>query len=41
MGTTGKGIDCGVVEWVKPRSLRWFGHMLKMNENKFVKRLYS
>jgi len=37
MGTTTKGIDCGVVEWVKRGTLRWFGHVVRMNENEFVK----
>jgi len=41
MGATAKGVDCGVVEWVKCGTLRWFGHMVRMNENEFVKRVYK
>ena len=29
-----------MVEWVKQGALRWFGHMVRMNENEFVKRVY-
>ncbi len=36
MAVTVKGVDCGVVEWV-----RWFGHVMRMQENEFVKRVYE
>lgn len=36
-GVTKKGVDCGVVEWVECSALRWFGHMMRMNEDDFVK----
>ncbi len=39
MGVTAKGVNCGVVEWVKHGSLRQFGHVMRMNENKCVKRV--
>jgi len=31
----------GVVEWVKCGTLRWFGLVVRMNENEFVKRVYK
>ncbi len=34
-------MDCGVVEWVKRSTLRWYGHMLRMNECDFTKRVYE
>lgn len=39
MGEAGKGMECGVVGWVKCSALRWFGHVTRMNENEFVKRV--
>ena len=41
MGTTARGVDCGVVEWVKRGTLRWFEHVERRNENEFVKRVYK
>ncbi len=35
-----RGVGCGVVEWVKRRTLRWFGHIERMENEKFVKRVY-
>ncbi len=26
MSGKGNGMECGVVDWVKHRTLRWFGH---------------
>ncbi len=36
----GSGVGCGVVEWVKRSTLRWFGHIEKMGNEEFVKRVY-
>ena len=33
-------MKCGAVEWVKRNTLRWFGHMERMNENEMTKRVY-
>ncbi len=33
----GSGVRCGVVEWVKRSTLRWFGHIERMGNEKFVK----
>ncbi len=30
-----------MVEWVKHDALRWFGHIIRMGENEFVKRVYE
>lgn len=38
VGVTTIGVGCGVAEWVKPGTLRWFGHVMRMNEDNFVKR---
>ncbi len=35
----GSGVGCGGVEWVKMSTLRWFGHIERM-ENDFVKKVY-
>ncbi len=32
----GRGVRCGVVEWVK----RWFGHIERMGNEEFVKKMY-
>ncbi len=32
MSKTALGMDCGVVEWVKRNTLRWYGHVMKRNE---------
>ncbi len=34
-------MDCGVVEWVKRSTLRWYGHVMRMNECDFTKRVYE
>ncbi len=41
MSVTAKGVECGVVEWVKRGALRWFGHVMRMKENEFVKRVFE
>ncbi len=40
MGMTAEEVDCGVVEWVKCGTLRWFGYVPRVNEYHFVKRKY-
>ncbi len=35
----GRG-HCGVVEWVKRSTLRWFGHIERMGNEEFVKKVY-
>ncbi len=34
----GSGVGCGVVEWVKRSTLRWFGHIERMENEEFVKK---
>ncbi len=41
MSETTVGMDCGVVEWVKRSTLRWYGHVMRMNECAFTKRVYE
>ncbi len=36
----GGGAGCGVVEWVKRSTLRWFGHIERMGNEEFVKKVY-
>lgn len=36
MGVTGMGGDSEVVKWVKHSILRWFGNMMKINEDESV-----
>ncbi len=36
----GIGVECGVVEWVKRSTLRWFGHIERMGNEEFVKKVY-
>ncbi len=38
---TAVGMDYGVVEWVKQSTLRWYGHMMRMNECDFTERVYE
>ncbi len=35
------GMDFGVVEWVKRSTLIWYGHVMRMNECDFTKRVYE
>ena len=30
MSSQANGVNCGVVEWVKRNTLRWFGHIWRM-----------
>ena len=41
MESKGEGIKCGVVEWVKRNTLRWFGHVERMGEEELTKRVYK
>ncbi len=36
----GSGVGCGVVEWVKRNTLRWCGHIERMGNKEFVKKVY-
>ncbi len=36
----GVRVRCGVVEWVKRSILRWFGHIERMGNEEFVKKVY-
>ncbi len=36
----GSRVECGVVEWVKRSTLRWFGHIERMENEEFVKKVY-
>ncbi len=36
----GSGVGCGVVEWVKRSTLRWFGHIEMMGNEEFVNQAY-
>ncbi len=35
------GDGCSVVEWVKRSTLRWFGHIERMENEEFVKNVYG
>ncbi len=37
MSATAVGMDCRVVEWVKQSTLRWYGHVMRINECDFTK----
>ncbi len=37
----GSGVCCGVVEWVKRSTLRWFGHIERMRNEELVKVCWS
>ncbi len=34
-------VECGVVKWVKWSILRWYGHVMRMNECDFTKMVYE
>ncbi len=36
----GSGMGCGMVEWVKRSTLRWFGHIERIENEEFVKKVY-
>ncbi len=40
MGSRANGVNCGVVEWGKRNTLRWFGHIERMGSVEFVKKVY-
>ncbi len=40
MRERGSGVGCGVVEWVKRSTLRGFGHIERMGNEEFVKKVY-
>ncbi len=40
MGSRANGVNCGVVEWMKRNTLRWFGHIERMGSEEFVKKVY-
>ncbi len=40
MRERGSGVGCGVVEWVKRSTLKWFGHIEIMENEEFVKKVY-
>ncbi len=31
MNKAAAGVECGVIEWVKRSTLRWYGHVMRMN----------
>lgn len=35
------GIDCGVVEWIKRSTLRWYGHVQRMDEDRMPRKIYG
>ncbi len=39
IGTLANGVNCGVVEWVKRNTLRWCGHIERMDSEEFVKKV--
>ncbi len=39
MGACASGVKYGVMEWVKRNTLKWFGHIERMNNEEFVKKV--
>ncbi len=37
----GSGAGCGVVKWVKRSTLRWLGHIERMENEEFIKKVYQ
>ncbi len=37
MSKTAMGMDCEVAEWVKRSTLKWYEHVMRMNESDFYK----
>ncbi len=37
MSGRGSGVGCGVVEWVKRSTLRWFGHIERMGNDDLLR----
>ncbi len=40
MSSRGEGMSCGVVEMVKCSTLRWSGHLERMDERELTKMIY-
>ena len=40
MSSKGEVVKCGVDEWVKHSTLRWFSHSQRMDENVMTKRIH-
>ncbi len=40
LGSHADGVNCGVVKWVKRNTLGWFGHIERMENEEFVKKMY-
>ncbi len=40
MSSRGEGMNCRMVEMVKRSTLRWFGHLERMDERELTKRIY-
>ncbi len=40
MGACASGVKCGVMKWVKRNTVRWFGHIVRMNTEDFAKKVY-
>ncbi len=36
----GSEVGCSVVKWVNRSTLRWFGHMERMENEEFVQKVY-
>ena len=39
MSSQANRVNCGVVEWVKRNTLRWFGHIERMGNEEFVRKV--
>ncbi len=37
MSACANGVNCGVAEWVKRNTLKWFGHVERIGRGEFVK----
>ncbi len=40
MRRRGSGVGCGVVQWVKRSTLKWFGCIERMENEELVKKVY-
>ncbi len=40
IGCHTNGVNCGLVEWMKRNTLRWFGHIGRMGSEEFVKKVH-
>ena len=41
IGTHANEVKCGVEDWVKRNTLRWFGHTKRMKNEEFVKSVHE